>query len=525
MHYIIGSGPGGVSCAYALLRQGRKVTMLDTGLELEPARSRQLVALQSVPPRQWGSNERAFLKEGMGADTAGIPAKLVYGSDFPYRGVAGATEIKLEKASVATSYAQGGFSNVWGSAVLPYRQSDIEDWPIGENRLARHYRSVFEFMPLAARRDALEQQFPLYAESYEPLQMSRQAAAMLRDLERHASSLAAQGVQYGAARIAVHARQNGHDCVHCGLCMYGCPYQLIYSTRSTLQQFRQNPDFHYVSGFHAQRVDEIGDQVKINGIRLPEQAVENFIGERVYLACGFLETTALLLRSLDVYDCIIPASDSQYFLLPFLRFRGMAGVRTESLHTLAQLFLEINDPAVSPYTVHLQTYTYNDLFELALRSAFWGAGRVLPTSALLSRLLLFQGYLHSSQSGRLAIELRRQSSGVDLLHVSATEQPETRRQIRALIRKLFSMVGDLRAVPLPSQLRVGFPGRGFHGGGSLPMRQHPQRLETDVFGRPAGLRRIHAVDSSIFPSIPATTITLATMANAHRIGDEWELYA
>ena len=355
--------------------------------------------------------------------------------------------------------------------------------------------------------------------------MSRQAAAMLHDMERHASSLAAKGVQYGAARIAVHARQNGHDCVHCGLCMYGCPYQLIYSTRTTLQQLQQNPDFHYVSGFHAKRVEEIGDQVKISGMCLPGQTAQTFIGERVYLACGFLETTALLLRSLDMYDRATPASDSQYFLLPLLRLRGVAGVRTESLHTLAQLFLEIDDRAVSPYTVHLQTYTYNDLFEVALRSALWGAGRVLATAALLSRLLLFQGYLHSSQSGRLSIELRRQSSGEDLLHVSATEQPETRRQISALIRKLFTMVGDLRAVPLPSQLRVGAPGRGFHGGGSLPMRQHPQGLETDVFGRPAGLRRIHAVDSSIFPSIPATTITLTAMANAHRIGDEWELYA
>src|ERR1700691_2671725 len=146
MYYIIGSGPSGVSCAYALLRQGRKVTLLDAGLELEAARSRQLVALQSIPPERWGPGERAFLKEGMGADTSGIPVKLAYGSDFPYRAVAGATEIRLETASVATSYAQGGFSNVWGSAILPYRQCDMEDWPIDENRLARDYRSVFEFM-------------------------------------------------------------------------------------------------------------------------------------------------------------------------------------------------------------------------------------------------------------------------------------------------------------------------------------------------------------------------------------------
>ena len=448
MYYIIGSGPSGVSCAYALLRQGRKVTLLDTGLGLEVARTRSLVALQSTPPQRWAAEERAFLKEGMGADTSGIPAKLAYGSDFPYRAVAGATAIRLEKASVATSYAQGGFSNVWGSAVMPYRQSDMEDWPIDAARLARHYRSVFEFMPLAARRDGLEQHFPLYAQTYQPLRMSRQAAAMLLDMDRQAGNLAAKGVQFGASRIAVHARLNGHECALCGLCMYGCPYQLIYSSQSTLRQLQQNPDFHYVPGFHAQRVEEMRDQVKISGVGVPERVPQEFQGERVYLACGFLETTALLLRSLEHYDRPTAASDSQYFLLPLLRFLPPAGVRQEPLnqeplHTLAQLFLEINDAKVSPFTVHLQTYTYNDLFEVALRSAWWG--RLLPTAALLSRLLLFQGYLHSSQSSRLSIELRRESTGEDLLYVSATEQPETRRQVGALIRKLFTMAGELRA--------------------------------------------------------------------------------
>jgi choline dehydrogenase-like flavoprotein len=38
-----------------------------------------------------------------------------------------------------------------------------------------------------------------------------------------------------------------------------------------------------------------------------------------------------------------------------------------------------------------------------------------------------------------------------------------------------------------------------------------------VLGRPAGWRRIHLVDASVFPTIPATTITYTAMANAHRI--------
>jgi len=50
------------------------------------------------------------------------------------------------------------------------------------------------------------------------------------------------------------------------------------------------------------------------------------------------------------------------------------------------------------------------------------------------------------------------------------------------------------------------------------MSANPSGLETDLLGRPQGLKRTHIVDSSVLPSIAATTITFTVMANAHRIG-------
>ena len=45
-------------------------------------------------------------------------------------------------------------------------------------------------------------------------------------------------------------------------------------------------------------------------------------------------------------------------------------------------------------------------------------------------------------------------------------------------------------------------------------------LETDDLGRISAWKQIHIVDSSIFPSLPGTTIGLLTMANAYRIVDK-----
>jgi choline dehydrogenase-like flavoprotein len=69
-------------------------------------------------------------------------------------------------------------------------------------------------------------------------------------------------------------------------------------------------------------------------------------------------------------------------------------------------------------------------------------------------------------------------------------------------------------------IQMGMPGRGFHTGGSFPMSAQPRAGESDILGRPYGLQRVHAIDATVLPSIPATTITYTVMANAYRIGTQ-----
>ena len=75
-------------------------------------------------------------------------------------------------------------------------------------------------------------------------------------------------------------------------------------------------------------------------------------------------------------------------------------------------------------------------------------------------------------------------------------------------------------VALTPLARLNPLGSSFHCGGTFPMRETPEEGETDVLGRPAGYRRVHLIDASVFPTIPASTITFSVMANAHRIATE-----
>ena len=153
------------------------------------------------------------------------------------------------------------------------------------------------------------------------------------------------------------------------------------------------------------------------------------------------------------------------------------------------------------------------MFGPALR-LLWPAAKML-----LDRLLLIQGFFPSRHSPSIRTVLCKDpKSGFSTLRLSPLMNERTMPTLKRVVQKLWRNRDYLRAVPISPMLRLGKPGRSFHSGGTFPMRASPNRFESDLYGRPFGFQRVHAVDSTVFPSIPATTITLSVMANAHRIG-------
>lgn len=527
MIYVIGSGPAGVSCASALLHKGLEVTMLDPGVDLEAERRQAVERMRSSLPEEWSADDLLIIRENMEAKATGLPTKHVYGSDFPYREVEQHFPLLQHHVEARPSLARGGFSNVWGGVAAPHPQEDIEDWPVTARELAPHYEAVLGFMELAAEEDELASLLPLYSRRHHSLRPSRQAEAFLNDSRQCLGALENAGIHIGRARLAVRVAPRADDpgCVYCGLCLYGCPYGLIYNAQSTLQTLQENPDFHYQTDVVVERVEERRRGVRIYAHSRTESSAICFDAVRVYLACGVYSTTRILLESLRAYEEPVTIQDSQYFLLPLLRFRGTPKVESESLHTLAQAFVEIRDPNVTRHTVHMEVFTYNDLLPKVAESRLGLAGPLfrLPIRELLRRVIVNQCFLHSEVSPTIRAHLlspRGQDRGA--LVLEGRPNPETKKVVGRVWRKLLAHRKHLRAVPLPLLIQIASPGRSFHSGGSFPMRTTPSRFESDVWGRPSGFRRVHAVDATVLPTIPATTITLPVMANAHRIASGYD---
>ena len=199
-----------------------------------------------------------------------------------------------------------------------------------------------------------------------------------------------------------------------------------------------------------------------------------------------------------------------------LAFQSSENIAEERLHTLSQIYLEIQNGSISDHNVHFQLYTFSDLFLKALRRSFpWLSN---GPNWLLSRLLVTMFFLHSDDSGRLMTVLDAPVGGrAGELHVRFEYNSRTRVVVRAFVRLLLSKSRRLGFLPLMPLLKLMEPGRAYHAGGSFPMAGSPEGLQSDKLGRPFGWRRIHIVDASVFPSIAAPTITYTAMANAHRI--------
>lgn len=522
---IVGSGPAAVSAAYSLLRKGLSVTMLDVGYRLEPERQQLVDRLAASSPGHWRDDSLKALRRPTDPDVKGLPKKLVYGSDYPYRAPGELVQFESRGVDLLVSHALGGLSNAWGSNVLPFLDQDMTDWPIRTADLAPYYRAVFSFMDLAAHEDRLSHRFPLYSDTPRPLRPSLQARALMDDLETNREILARRGFEFGYSRLAVrtYPRSGDAGCVHCGLCLYGCPYGLIYSSAHSLSELRSFPLFEYVPGRYVERVEERADGVTIFSRRIEGGGTEQFSAERVFLGCGTVSTTKIVLESLGELGREVLMRDSQYFLVPMLRSRGVPRVAGEPLHTLSQICLDIIDKSISFNSIHMLIYSYNDLYRRALEKLCGPLFRPLRplVDLLLARLLIIQGYLHSDDSPAIALRVEREpGSHRARVVLEGRPNPRTRPVIRKVLGRLYSSAVPLRGMLVPFMTHVGAPGKSYHVGASLPMRWTPADLECDVLGRPRGFSRVHVIDASCFTSVPATNVTLTVMANAYRIADQ-----
>ena len=516
---IIGSGPAAAGVAIALQNVADlEITVVDIGHQLEAGRRATVETLSTRAPSEWDPADLSKVTaQPAHVRSRGLPQKRSFGSDFPFTNMGqldGVTTTSESNTDVISG-AYGGFSNVWGAQVMPFPASVTREWPI--STLEPHYRAILAQIPYAAEEDDLEAQFPLLAGPQPLPPLAPRTANVLARYERHRARLHRWGLTLGRARLAL----DGRACVRVGLCLTGCPYGLVYSASHTFDRLRASGRIRYVGGQLAVQLaeDEQGASVLVRD--LESGSMHRIQADRIFVACGGIGSTRLVMGSLGMHDEEVKMAESQQFVIPMLSLRPTPDPRPNREFTLNQFNMTFAGPGDARDLAQLHFYTYNPAFDDALPAPLRAAALRLQA---LRRVTVAIGYLPSWRSPRLTIRTRPPESADQLPAITISGEPMPREGRRMLRRTLAQ---SLRAGPLldlyPAWpfVEISPPAKSYHFGSSFPHHSTPSSLTTsDAVGRVGGWRRIHITDGAVLPNVAATTFTLTVMANAHRIATE-----
>ena len=489
---VIGSGPAGLSCTIALLKKGIQVTLLDIGVR-KPGDS----VKANTSDLDWDNAYDRLV------NPQGIPLKTTFGSLHPYNQD---IPVKQTGCMLVSSQSAGGLSAVWGRACLPYTDLELSGWPVRYEELRPYYQFVEQEMMTLHCANPSQSAFPYHSPTVKALPAPKSLGRIAKKLQKY--------FEVVSARIALNKNRE-HSCTGCGHCLAGCPEDVLLDFSATINRIKEMyPNFSYVPHIKVNSFTETEENVIVHGERLKgEGEAVSMPADKLFLACGPLATAIIVLGSQQEKQDV-EILDSQYFFIPFISLKPL--LNTEELanyHSSCQLMAEHVNGARTTNRTHLQFYFYNEIFErvvfhkLPFMKRFHFA--LMP---IYRRLGLVQGFIHSDSSAKMS--LKKAENGGFELSVSK-KAPNGIKILPPILWKLLKA----GLIPILPGLQFKLPGQSFHNGGSFPMQSTGGFLTTEANGKLRGFNRVYIADSSAFPSIPATTITLTIMANAYRVGD------
>ncbi len=222
-----------------------------------------------------------------------------------------------------------------------------------------------------------------------------------------------------------------------------------------------------------------------------------------------------------MFDQVVTLKESQKFVVPILRYKAADTAIEHPSVTMASVFIEAKFPDVSDHWTHLQVIPMNALMlkGMPIPGIRSSMGQAIG-KPLLRRLMAAWCGMHSDDSSAVELCLKEpDGSGRSALQIDVRRSETARAAARRTAKHLFREGFAFNSIFMYPMIQFSEPGSGTHCGASFPMRARPSDpLDTDVLGRPFGWSRVFAVDASVLPSIPGTTLAFSAMANACRIG-------
>tara|TARA_B110000483_G_scaffold240295_1_gene320555 strand:- start:10 stop:1608 length:1599 start_codon:yes stop_codon:yes gene_type:complete len=515
---VIGSGLSAIGAIRSLIDSGHKPTVIDFGEELSTEKKALISDLSKKPTKDWTNTELSNLIKSPNDSSKSplsIPKKFLYGSDYFYGRSKKNLPIYKNKDIPPLSYAFGGLSSGWGAAALPISEGDLENWPISWEEIDEAFDRILSNLPYSAVEDRLSDKFKIYQDNPQALKISNGASMLLESLNKSYQK-ENKDILFGQARLLI----DSDKCKYYGHSMSGCVYGSIYQASEEINNLIKDNKITYLNNCIVDSLEEDENKVYVNFYKLENGENGTLLKkefDRVFLAAGATNSTRIVLNSKKLYDEDVNLRARGSYVLPFFSFRKLHS-NWPNCNTHPELFVVFRNNTVSKW-VHVQISTVNELFIYRLGVDLTKNPLIKKLKEFLINHIFFAFInLHSEYGGYYNIHIKKDENK-NHTNTLFSRYFAKNAPFKIIISTIFTLTKIfLRAYSLPIIFLMKNNTSAYHVGCTMPMKSsQTNKLDTDFLGRIKSWKRVHIVDSSVFPSLPGTTIGLLLIANAYRI--------
>jgi choline dehydrogenase-like flavoprotein len=514
-HYdviIIGTGAGGGTLAHRLAPTGKRILILERGGYLPRERD------------NWESTA-VFVKGKYRAPEFWYDK---HGDQFPPE----------------VNYYVGGNTKFYGAALFRLRPEDFGElrhhggispaWPIRYEDLEPYYTQAEHLYLVHGRHGEDPTEGPASAQyAFPPVEHEPRIQQLSDDLEK-------QGLHPFHLPIGVNLTQdeNGratHDSV-CIRCNRVDGFPCLVNGKSDAQVICVDPALEHdnvrmITGADVRKLqtDPSGRSVSKVVAELEDGSTAEFSGDIVVVACGAVNSAALLLRSTSDKHPGGLANSSDVVGRHYMRHNNLAlmAVSEEPNDTRFQKTLAVNDWYLGSDD---WDYPLGGIQMLGKSDSEQIKGEAPRWAGLASPNMPFEVMAHHAVDFWLCGEdLPAPDNRVTLdseggIHLALDEKNNI-EGLKRLQHKLQGMLGHLGLHPkhlLPHSLYLhkGMPiGATAHQAGTVRFGADPASSALDPNCKAHDVDNLYVVDTSFFPSIGAVNPSLTAIANALRVGD------
>jgi len=518
---IIGSGPTAATIADKLLKLNKKVTIIDIGNTIEKKN------LEIKNEYLHTKNKEEFLnsirKNKILNKYKNPHLKFPFGSEFVFQKNSYENFFGPKNLDYILSNAYGGLSNIWGTMVSPFFHKDIENWDIGFKDFYKSKSDTENIIPISSSKDNLQDFFGINFGKDHKFKLSNPAKTFFENMMKKKDFLNNNGLFFGRSKVAVgnYYSNNNVECQECGLCHYGCPYDCMFNSSQLFDIIKSNKNFLYINNKFASKIIKKDSLNLVECIDTITKEQTTFSSKNIFICCGPISTAALLFRSNLVKANKVTFKESQRFFLPIFNKNHIKNSTSQDKNVLSELYLEIYDKKLLSKSVHLQYYSFVDIFLKPLEKFFGKYVYLFPKifPFIFGRINLLIGYLHSDYSNKIIMtSLPNQESGKYQYSLSFEKNDLVNDAVNKITSHLKENFNEDFYI-FNNLTNINLTGASYHYGSSFPMSNSSDSFKdhTNLDGELNNNENIYLLDASILPDMPGHPTTFNVCVNAARI--------